>query len=263
MFYEELDFIKIDLEKLKEEVKKSVFTLGDRVVQGEEFETPQYCGFGGWSILSRTGDWRDGFAFFQNEEGTVLEETFFPKDKENYATLKYFDIAHSLEYNKPTQAYVGALKELIEQIASFGLNPTRVRITCLKAGCKSLVHRDGGDDEYIARLHIPLWTNEKCVFICEGQNLHMEAGKAHLIMASKWHQIRNDSDEDRYHILMDVYDTKKVTKHFPYDADFALLEDFAKGMREKIDACVITPEDLALFDSVRDSYITNPHFTKK
>ena len=57
MFYEKLDFIKFDLEKLREDVKNHVFTLGKQVIQGEEFETPQYHGFGGWSLLSRTGDW--------------------------------------------------------------------------------------------------------------------------------------------------------------------------------------------------------------
>ena len=52
MFYEKLNFT-VDIEKLREEVKRSVFTLGEHVVQGKEYETPQYHGFGGWSILSR------------------------------------------------------------------------------------------------------------------------------------------------------------------------------------------------------------------
>ena len=258
MFYEKLDFIKIDIEKLREEVRKNVFTLGDQVIQGEEYETPQYHGFGGWSLLSRTGDWKDGFAFFQNEEGTVLEETFYPKGVENYKTLKYFDIGHSMEYKKPTQAYVGEIKSLLEQIESYGLYPRRARITCLKAGCKSLVHTDGAKDEYIARIHIPLWTNEKCVFKCQGEDLYMEAGSAYMVWVNDWHQIRNDSDEDRYHIIMDAYDTKKVTKNFYYAADIKQLEDYAERTRVKINNTVITPEDIALYESVLQPYVTKP-----
>ena len=57
MFYEELDFIKFDYDQLVTDVKKYVFPLGQQIIQGEEYETPAYHGFGGWSITSRTGDW--------------------------------------------------------------------------------------------------------------------------------------------------------------------------------------------------------------
>ena len=36
MFYEKLNFT-VDVEKLREEVTRSVFSLGEHVVQGEEF----------------------------------------------------------------------------------------------------------------------------------------------------------------------------------------------------------------------------------
>ena len=86
MWYEKLDF-NFDIERLRQAVKDHVFILGEQVIQGREFETPQYNGFGGWSLLSRTGDWRDGFSFFQNQEGTALEDVFFPKGANNYETL--------------------------------------------------------------------------------------------------------------------------------------------------------------------------------
>jgi hypothetical protein len=83
MFYEELDFIKFDYAKLVEDVKTHVFPLGKQVIQGEDYETEQYHGFGGWSLLSRNGDWRDGFEFFQSQEGTAME-VYFPTDDNNY-----------------------------------------------------------------------------------------------------------------------------------------------------------------------------------
>jgi hypothetical protein len=257
MFYEEIDFIKFDHAKLVEDVKHFVFPLGAQVIQGEEYETPAYHGFGGWSITSRTGDWRDGWDFFQNDEGQAME-IYFPKDKNNFEALKFFGIAHSMEHKNPTQACVGELAHIVNQLEDMGMYPRRVRVTCLKAGAKSLVHRDADDGEYMARLHIPLITNKKCVFIADGQNLHMEAGKAYAVWVSIWHQIRNDSNEDRYHLLCDFYDTKGVTKEFKYEGKIEELEALAELMRKGIDEAVIEPELKAKFEEVRQLFVTKP-----
>lgn len=257
MWYEKLDCIKFDLEKLRQDVVEHVFPLGQQIIQGEEYETPAYHGFGGWSLLSRTGDWKDGWDFFQNDEGEAME-TYFPKNDNNYKSLKFFDIAMSTEHNKPTQGYVGEIKNVLDQIEALGLTPRRARVTCLKAGAKSLVHRDSDDNEYMARIHIPLFTNEECKFLCDGDTLHMEAGSVYMVWVNLWHQIRNDSDEDRYHIIMDAYDTKKITKNFHYDADIQQLFDHHLAVRQKIDEAVITPEEFERFESVRQTFVTNP-----
>ena len=257
MFYEEIDLVKFDHAKLVADVKNHVFPLGAQIIQGEEYETPAYHGFGGWSITSRTGDWRDGWDFFQNDEGKAME-VYFPKNDNNFKALKFFNIAHSLEHKNPTEACVGELAYIVNQIEDMGMYPRRVRVTCLKARAKSLVHRDADDGEYMARLHIPLITNKKCVFIADGQNLHMEAGKAYIVWTQIWHQIRNDSDQDRFHLIMDIYDTKKITKDFKYEGNIEELEDHAKMMRQKIDEAVIEPELLVKFEEVRQSFITKP-----
>lgn len=255
MFYEELTCIKFDLAKLQQDVIHHVFPLGKQVIQGEEYETPAYHGFGGWSVTSRTGDWRDGWDFFQNDHGEAME-IYFPQNDNNFKSLKFFDIAHSMEHKNPTQACVGELAYVVNQLEDLGLYPRRVRITCLKAGAKSLVHKDADGDEYMARIHIPLMTNKKCVFISDGQNLHMEAGKAYMVWVNNWHQIRNDSDEDRYHLICDAYDTKGVTQTFKYQGNIQELEDHAQRYRQNVDAAVIEPELLAKFEEVRQSFIT-------
>ncbi len=260
MFYEELDLIKFDHDKLVANVKQHVFPLGAQVIQGEEYETETYQGFGGWSITSRTGDWRDGWEFFQNDEGEAME-VYFPKNDNNYKSLKFFNIAHSMEHKNPTQAYVGEIASVVKQLEDLGLYPRRVRVTCLKAGTKSLVHRDGNGDEYMARVHIPLITNKKCVFISEGQHLHMEAGKAYMVWVNNWHQIRNDSDEDRYHIICDAYDTKSITEGFKYQGDIQELENHAQFVRTKIDEAVIEPELLKKFEEVRQTFVTKKEKT--
>ena len=257
MFYEELDFIKFDHAKLVEDVKQHVFPLGAQVIQGEEYETKAYNGFGGWSITSHTGDWRDGWEFFQNDEGEAME-VFFPKNDNNYKALKFCGIAHSMEHKNPTEACVGEIANIVNQLEELGLYPRRVRVSCLKAGSKSLVHRDGDGNEYMARIHIPLITNKKCVYISEGTNLHMEPGKAYGVWVNTWHQIRNDSDEDRYHLMCDFYDTKEITKNFSYKGNIQELEDHAKLVRQHIDAAVISPEEYERFETVRQSFVTKP-----
>lgn len=256
MWYEKLD-IQFDIEKLRKEVRESVFTLGDQVIQGKDYETPQYHGFGGWSILSQTADWHDGWEAVQAEEGKTLEQ-LLPTQELITKSHKHFNIYHSLEYNLPTQACVGYIKTVIDKLREMGLEPRRARVTCLKAGCKSLVHRDADTTEYMARLHIPLWTNKKCVHICQGKNLHMPAdGHPIIIWANLWHQIRNDSDEDRYHLIMDIYDTKQITKNFKYEGDFSQLERFVRGCREQIDSVELTKDDSDFFEALRSRYVTN------
>jgi len=255
MFYEKLNF-KVDLDLLRQAVTEHVFPLGDQVVQGKEYETPQYRGFGGWTITSRTGDWRDGWETFQTEQGEVLEK-FLPTPELIAKSLKYFNMAHSLEHDKPTPAYVGEIRKVVEQISELGLTPRRVRVACLKAGCKSLVHKDADTSEYMARIHIPLWTDLKAVFIADGEHLHMPAdGSAYMVWVNVWHQIRNDSEVDRYHLIMDAYDTKHITENFKYLGDFAQLENFSRGFREQIEAAELSEDDKEFFKAIKDRYTT-------
>ena len=206
--------------------------------------------------MSRSADWRDGWEAIQTEAGSSLE-SMLPTQELIMKAHKHFNIAHSLEHDKPTQGYVGYIREVIDTLKDMGLTPRRARITCLKAHCKSLVHKDADNDEYMARLHIPLWTNDKCVHICEGTNLNMKAdGRPYVIWTNLWHQIRNDSDEDRFHILMDVYDTKHVTKNFKYEGDFSQLENYVRGVREQTESVDLTDDDRDFFNALRERYVT-------
>lgn len=257
--YEELSCIKFDVDKLRQDLIEKVIPLGDQTIQGEEFEQPHlgYGGFGGYSITSRSGDWRDGFDFFHSNDDDAAMEVFANKHGiQNYQTLKYFNINHSMECDKPTQAYVGEFASIVDQMVALGLTPRRVRVTCLKARSKSLVHSDAGDQDYMARIHIPIISNPKCVFIQAGQHLHMEPGKVYAVWVNQYHQIRNDSDEDRYHLICDFYDTKGVTKSFKYGGDINRLMDVATEMRKNIEAAVISPELLEKFNEVKQMYMT-------
>jgi len=256
MWCEKLN-VQFDIDKLRKEVEENVFTLGDQVIQGKEYETKNYHGFGGWSILSKNADWREGWEVIQNEHGLNLEN-FLPTKELITKSYKYFGISHSLEHDKPTQACVGEIKKVIDELRNLGLEPRRARITCLQPHCKSLVHKDSESTDYMARIHIPLWTNKKCVHICQGRNLHMPAdGSAYIMWVNLWHQIRNDSDEPRYHMIMDAYDTKKITQYFKYEGEFEQLENFSRAFRQEINEMELTQEDIDFFEAIKEKYVTN------
>lgn len=260
MWYEKLGF-EVNINQLKKDIEKYVFTAGDQVVQGEEFESDQYNGFGGWSLTSRTGDWRDGWEVFHSDD-PELQKIIFPNNGFNYKAMNYMGVSHPLEHKNPTALYQGEIKRVIDQLAFMGFTPRRVRVTCLKAGSKSLVHQDCSEDQYMARIHIPIITNEDCVHICEGENLHMPAdGGVYMMWVNKWHQIRNDSKKDRYHLLMDAWDTKGLTKQFFFSKDkMEKLQRECDDYRKNMDAAVLTEEDIKFFDNLKKQFIANiPH----
>jgi len=191
------------------------------------------------------------------EQGASLE-SFLPTQELIYKSYKHFGIFHGLEHDKPTEAYVGEIKKVIDDLRDMGFYPCRARVTCLKAHSKSLVHKDSDETEYMARIHIPLWTNKKCVHICEGFHLQMPAdGGVWIIYTNRWHQIRNDSDEDRYHIIMDAYDTKQITQHFKYEGDFEQYLNYVRGQSEKINSTELTEEDVDFFNAIKEKYLNN------
>jgi hypothetical protein len=257
MWYEKLDY-KVDIDRLRKEVEENVFTLGPQVIQGEEYETPQYHGFGGWSLMTRTGDWHEGWEVYHSDDKET-NDLFFPNGQYNYKAMKFLDVAHDsgLEHDKPTPACVGYIAEVLNDLEQLGFYPRRARVSCLQAHSKSLVHKDSASNNYMARIHIPLITNEKCVHICDGQNLHMPAdGSVYMMWVNVWHQIRNDSDEDRYHIIMDAYDTKRITNSFKYMGDFSQLQQQAIEYRKNMDAVELTPSDIEFFERVKQKFVT-------
>jgi 3,4-dihydroxy-2-butanone 4-phosphate synthase len=81
-------------------------------------------------------------------------------------------------------------------------------------------------------------------------------GSVYILWVNQWHQIRNDSDEDRYHIIMDAYDTKRITNDFKYMGDINQLQWQANDYRKQIEATELTPEDLVYYENIRQKFVT-------
>jgi hypothetical protein len=153
--------------------------------------------FGGWSITSETGHWQDGWR--EANKHVMLPE----------------------KYNKPTELYTGYIVDVIQFIEQQGLEPTKIRISVIPPNGKSSIHRDYPPSLWRARLHIPLLTNEQCCHIIYNKDLteetkfHMPAdGSAYMFWVNLRHQYMNMSNKNRYHLVMDVKDTKGITENF-------------------------------------------------
>jgi hypothetical protein len=254
IFYEKIN-IQFNFNELKKDVLSVVELLGEPEIQAKEFVNSQYGGFGGWSILTRTGHWRDGW-----ELGHVvlyqIKELANQSDEMRCKVMKYLGISHSFEHKNPTEACIGEIAKTLQKIEELGFYPRRARISLLKAGKESDYHRDAPEGEYMVRLHIPIKTNDKCFYISEGHSINMLAdGSAYIIDTSKWHQIKNESNEDRYHIIMDCWDTKHLTKNMKFYGNIQDYENQAKYFRQKIDSVNLTSEDLEYFDSIKKRYL--------
>lgn len=222
----------VDVELLKgalEDVKK----VGPMVFQGSEFG---YKNFGGWNLQSRTGDYRDGFQ-------VGIERCYRKDGTFNYHLAKFLDYSHPFEHKNPTQACVPAIRQVIDFLEDRGFYPRRARVTCLKPRSKSIIHRDAPASKYLARIHIPLITNEKCVHWTEHSGaFHMPAdGSIYMLWVNNMHQIRNDSDEERYHIIMDAYDTYGFTRNFKYNFNIKSLIKESIDYRNNINKTNLNP----------------------
>ena len=98
----------------------------------------------------------------------------------------------------------------------------RVRLMKLEAGTKIAKHTDKVDKDIksgkIIRLHIPVVTNENVVMkswlkggIAE---FRMAKGECWWLDVSLPHQVDNNSDEDRVHLVVDIYNNDTIQERY-------------------------------------------------
>lgn len=80
----------------------------------------------------------------------------------------------------------------------------RIIMTRLSAGGEIEAHTDGGMSlKRCHRIHLPIITNEKCMFTSGETTLHMRAGELWEINNRQMHCVKNEGDESRVHIILD------------------------------------------------------------
>jgi hypothetical protein len=194
--------IKFDILKLRDHLEKNVFPL-DMAKQSEAF--------GGWSVLSSNGNYKDGW-----QPGHLLLDKAVNESTKKEITSKMPKTFS--EYTLETEICHGYLKEVIEATRALKLSPYRARITCLAAGKSSRWHIDVPPEKYAVRLHVPIFTNEKCFFETRTETEHLVAdGSAYLLYVNREHRVINEGTTDRYHLIMDVRDMNQVSQYHRYE----------------------------------------------
>jgi len=85
----------------------------------------------------------------------------------------------------------------------------RCLITRLAPGCKIDPHVDGGSHAaYYERYHIVLQSRPGSVFRCGDETVHMAVGDVWWFDNSIEHEIVNNSDDDRIHLIVDIKASK-------------------------------------------------------
>ena len=163
--------------------------------------------FGGWSVTSSTGSYQDGWVAGEEFEEDQAGPNF---DMDRILKKKQFKGIN--EYRKPTECCGSEARSLIAKIENLGLFPCRVRYMLMKAGGGTNYHRDCPDDVYAVRLHIPIITNENCFFKTESESQHLLAGHSYLLKVNRLHQAVNQGQQDRVHLICDVYDMKGISQ---------------------------------------------------
>ncbi|OFZ29180.1 MAG: hypothetical protein A2622_14150 [Bdellovibrionales bacterium RIFCSPHIGHO2_01_FULL_40_29] len=193
--------IKFDINRLQEHLKQ--FVINKEI-------TRQSSAFGGWSVLSSDGDYKDGW-----QQGHLLYRKGVSEEQKKI-TRSQMNKKFS-EYTIETEICHGYLLEVINTIRTHKLHPARARIICLTAGMSCSWHRDAAEGIYAVRLHIPIITNDGCFFETETESEHLPAdGSAYFIHVNREHRVVNKGNEDRYHLVMDVFDKNNITQFHHY-----------------------------------------------
>jgi len=108
------------------------------------------------------------------------------------------------------------MKPVREMISKLPCDFERIRFTKLGAGKSLKKHTDNIDSDIknkkIARLHIPIRTNDDVIFTfyenendSKGELFNLKTGRYYYLDVTKPHSVSNSSNIDRYHLVIDCY----------------------------------------------------------
>lgn len=94
---------------------------------------------------------------------------------------------------------------LLQVLSSFGAVLGRSRLMRLAGQAEVSPHVDGG--YYWAervRIHVPIKTQPTVRFVCGGETIHMGEGECWIFDSSRLHNVFNDANEQRIHLVADT-----------------------------------------------------------
>ena len=151
-------------------------------------------------------DWDNHYTKLRNESAPVHQHTSvipLKWDMEGLWNEKSYQ-------SPPTEFYEryydeDFFEELLEKVN--GSYFVRILFTKLNRGGSIYPHEDFGDSlRQNRRIHIPLKTNEQILFSVGGEVRNLKVGQITEIDNTQEHWVENKSNEDRIHLIVDIYD---------------------------------------------------------
>jgi hypothetical protein len=177
--------------------------------------------FGGWSVYSANGHYNDGW-----HQGHMLFKQVEGKQVFDYQAAEKMGKKSERSFRVPTEICFGYMAVVMSQIEDLGFEPRRARVSIITKQGSTSWHRDAEDKNYAVRLHIPIITNENCFFENRREKYSMPAdGSAYLVRVNCEHRAYNLGPEHRYHLIMQVWDHKGLSKFNAFDAGTTPLVD--------------------------------------
>jgi hypothetical protein len=118
------------------------------------------------------------------------------------------DKSKELVYHDHFETFANHI-DLVVEIATMVLGvvaPHQAMLTRLRAGTEIGRHKDKGElTSKTHRIHIPIITNESCIFTVEEERRHLRAGEIWMIdNVDRFHSVVNSGQENRIHLIIDV-----------------------------------------------------------
>jgi hypothetical protein len=154
-------------------------------------------GYHGWSLLSWTGDYQDGWTDYSGEVGG---EDF------DAQAAKARGWHPETEATAPTPLCVGVWAEALRAVIAQGYTIARARIAVLGPGRELAWHREAPEGQGMQRLHIAIITWPKCEFRTSAGAFQIPAdGAGYLVRVDQLHKAVNYSRAERAHLMMTVW----------------------------------------------------------
>lgn len=128
--------------------------------------------------------------------------------------IKQFDYMHDLgqpaicekRNSLATQAATDELESILSLLErAVDGKAIRVEFISMKPKSRIRTHKDRSDVLYVARrFHIPIKTNDLVTFTSGSEVRHLKPGHAYELNNITYHSVRNDSEEHRIHLIVDV-----------------------------------------------------------
>ncbi len=131
----------------------------------------------------------------------------------------YAPIEREPDEERPILAQLPYFRSLIYTLIPG--TPAKCVVASLKPNARVLMHRDGHEVEdplhlYFRdtlRVHLPVTTNSKVTFFCNGEFFHMPTGEVWAVNNLADHAVINDDPiSERTHVILDVHPIQETVK---------------------------------------------------